>query len=67
MLREREREQLDRPETDWTQCLSPGGTLDDPMTKMQTSTEKKQQSARKNEMTFNSKQGDSTRQVCARV
>jgi hypothetical protein len=43
--REREREQLDGPETDWTQCLSPGGTLDDPMTKMQTSTEKKQQSA----------------------
>jgi hypothetical protein len=44
--REREREQVDRPEIDWTQCLSPRGTLDDPMTKMQTSTEQKQQSAR---------------------
>jgi hypothetical protein len=44
--REREREQVDRPEIDWTQCLSPRGTPDDPMTKMQTSTEQKQQSAR---------------------
>jgi hypothetical protein len=43
---EREREQVDRPEIDWTQCLSPRGTPDDPMTKMQTSTEQKQQSAR---------------------
>jgi hypothetical protein len=43
---EREREQVDRPEIDWRQCLSPRGTPDDPMTKMQTSTEQKQQSAR---------------------
>ena len=36
--RERERER-ERPETDWTQCQSPGDNLDDPMTKMRTSTE----------------------------
>jgi hypothetical protein len=51
---ERERE---RPETDWTQCQNPGDTLDVPMTKMRTSTERKQERAKEvhSEITINSK------------